>query len=129
MTRTISSYFVSKNTYYFMSNIANEISRSIFSKLTNSNLLTLKGESPHRVLHSATGGVTGITTGIISPLTVIFADFSLVIIISIGIGLFDPALVMTIIIIFSIILTTLFKLTNGRSITAARILMEKGIVN
>ena len=127
MTRTVSSYFVSKNTYYFMSNIATEISRNIFSKLTNSNLLTIKGESPHRVLHSATGGVTGITTGIISPLTMIFADFSLVIIISIGISLFDPALVMTIIIIFSIILTTLFKLTSGRSIAAARILMEKGI--
>jgi ABC-type multidrug transport system fused ATPase/permease subunit len=127
MTRTISSYLVSKNTYYFLSNISNEISRSIFSKLTNSNLLTIKGESPHRVLHSATGGVTGITTGVISPLTMIFADFSLVIIISIGIGIFDPVLVMTIIIIFSIILTTLLKLTNGRSIAAARILMEKGI--
>lgn len=127
MTRTISSYFVSKNTYYFMSNIANEISRNIFSKLTNSNLLTIKGESPHRVLHSATGGVTGITTGIISPLTIIFADFSLIIIISIGISLFDPVLVMTIIIIFSIILTTLFKMTKGRSIISAKILMEKGI--
>ena len=41
MTRTVSSYFVSKNTYYFMSNIANEISRNIFSKMTNSNLLSL----------------------------------------------------------------------------------------
>jgi len=127
MTRTISSYFVSKNTYYFMSNVANEISRNIFSKVTNSNLLTIKSESPHRVLHSATGGVNAITTGIISPLTIIFADFSLVIIISIGISLFDPALVMTIITIFSVILITLFKLTSGRSIAAARIIMEKGI--
>ena len=127
ITRTISSYFVSKNTYYFMSNVANEISRNIFSKVTNSNLLTIKGESPHRVLHSATGGVNAITNGIIGPLTVIFADFSLFMIISIGIGLFDPVLVMTIIMVFSIILITVFKLTNGRSIAAAGILMEKGI--
>jgi ATP-binding cassette, subfamily B, bacterial PglK len=127
VTRSTSSYLISKNTYYFLSDVACEISDKLFSKLANTNLLTLKHESPHRLLHAATGGVTSIATNIIGPVSLVISDLSLLLIIGFGIAIFDPLLVFSIVTIFSVVLVVVYRLTRERSITAAKILRERGI--
>jgi len=113
--RTIFSVYFSRKILYFLSFKSSAISSTLFSRTIQEPLLSIRSKSSQELLFALTSGVTTITMGILGTAAIIISDFSLLIVMAIGLFVIDPILAICTLLIFGTISGVLFKLLNKRA--------------
>lgn len=119
--RTVFSVYFSRKILYFLSYKSSALSARLFSRAIQEPLLSLRSKSSQELLFALTAGVTTVTMGILGTASILISDFSLLLIMAIGLFLLDPLLALSTLVVFGLISWILFKLLNTR----AQILGEK----
>ena len=124
IVRTIFSVYFSRRILYFLSFKASALSGRLFSRAIQEPLLSIKSKSSQELLFALTTGVTTVTMGVLGTAAILISDFSLLIIMTIGLFALDPILAISTLVVFGSISLVLFKLLNKR----AQILGEKNAI-
>jgi ABC-type multidrug transport system fused ATPase/permease subunit len=124
IVRTIFSVYFSRKILYFLSFKASALSGRLFSRAIQEPLLSIKSKSSQELLFALTAGVTTVTMGVLGTAAILISDFSLLIIMAIGLFALDPILAISTLAVFGSISLVLFKLLN----TKAQILGERNAV-
>ena len=117
ISRTVFSVYFSRKILYFLSFKASTLSGRLFSRTMQEPLLTIRSKSSQGLLFALTTGVATITMGILGTAAILIADFSLLIIMAIGLFVLDPILATSTLLVFGTISWILFKLLNTRAQT------------
>lgn len=117
ISRTVFSVYFSRKILYFLSFKASTLSSRLFSRTIQEPLLTIRSKSSQGLLFALTTGVATITMGILGTAAILIADFSLLIIMAIGLFALDPILATSTLLVFGTISWILFKLLNTRAQT------------
>lgn len=115
--RTLFSVYFSRKILYFLSYKASSLSARLFSRAIQEPLLSIRSKSSQELLFALTAGVTTVTMGILGTAAILISDFSLLLIMTIGLFVLDPLLASFTLVIFGIISWVLFKLLNTRAQT------------
>lgn len=115
--RTMFSVYFSRKILYFLSFKASSLSARLFSRAIQEPLLSIRSKSSQELLFALTAGVTTVTMGILGTAAILVSDFSLLLIMAIGLFLLDPLLASFTLVIFGLISWILFKLLNARAQT------------
>jgi ABC-type multidrug transport system fused ATPase/permease subunit len=107
--RTVVSVVVSKRILFFLSRRAAKITGVLTAKLLAQPLLKVQERSNQEILYALTIGVSTITLGVIGAALTIIADFSLVVIILIGLFALDTIVALITIVFFGIIGLLLYR--------------------
>jgi ATP-binding cassette, subfamily B, bacterial PglK len=124
IVRTIFSVYFSRKILFFLSFKASVLSGRLFSRAIQEPLLSIKSKSSQELLFALTTGVTTVTMGILGTAAILVSDFSLLVIMAIGLFVLDPILALSTLGVFGSISIVLFKLLN----TKAQMLGEKNAV-
>ncbi len=124
IVRTIFSVYFSRKILYFLSFKASALSGRLFARAIQEPLLSIKSKTSQELLFALTTGVTTVTMGVLGTAAILVSDFSLLIIMAIGLFALDPILAMSTLAVFGSISLVLFKLLN----TKAQTLGEKNAV-
>jgi len=119
--KTIFSVYFSRRILYFLSFKSSTLSSRLFSRAIQQPLLSLRSRSSQELLFAVTTGVTTVTMGVLATAAILISDFTLLIIMAIGLSILDPVLALSTLLLFGLISFVLFKLLN----TQAQILGEK----
>ena len=119
--RTAFSVYFSRKILYFLSFKASALSSRLFSRAIQEPLLSIRSKSSQELLFALTTGVTTVTMGILGTAAILISDFSLLLIMAIGLFALDPILAASTLLVFGSISWILFKLLNKR----AQVLGEK----
>lgn len=113
--RTVLSIVFSRRTLIFLSRRAASLSETLFEKLFSQSLLFIKERSSQQNLFAITQGVSSITVGIIGTSIALIADLSLTVILLVGLFLVDPAISISMVVVFTLIGFSLYKLMQGKA--------------
>jgi ABC-type multidrug transport system fused ATPase/permease subunit len=115
ISRTVLSIVFSRRILYFLSRRAAVISGNLLSGLLRQSLMFVQGRTTQQTLYSLTQGVSSITVGIIGTTISIVADLSLLGVISAGLFIVDPITSISMLVVFSILGFTLYKVMDVRA--------------
>jgi ABC-type multidrug transport system fused ATPase/permease subunit len=113
--RTIFSVVFTRRTLFFLSKKGAEISSDLTSKLLSQGLLDIQKRNTQETLYALTQGVNMITMGVLATTVTMVADTSLLLILSIGLIVIDPAIAVSTFAIFSILGLSIYKMTTLRA--------------
>jgi ABC-type multidrug transport system fused ATPase/permease subunit len=113
ITRTILSVFINRKILFFLSRCGAKLSGDLVEKLLSTPLSFVQDKSNQERLYSLTVGVSAITVELIGSATVIFSDFFLLMILSIGLFIVDPILaIATVLFLFLVALGLYVSMTR-----------------
>ena len=115
--RTILSIIFTRKILHFLSHSGARISKELISKLLATNLTQINNQSNQQRLFALTEGVNSVMIGIIGNVVAIISDFSLLIIIGVGLFIVDPDVAFLMVSLFSLIAVALYKLMHGKART------------
>jgi ABC-type multidrug transport system fused ATPase/permease subunit len=113
--RTFLSILFTRRTLYFLSLRGAKISSELVGKLLQQPLLTIQSRTNQENLFAVTSGVGAITMGILGAGVMVVADFSLLIIITAGLFILNPAVAFGTLLMFSSISFLLHKALHNRA--------------
>jgi len=112
ISRTILSVIFARRTLYFLSRRGARISSSLISKLLAQDLLTIQRRTTQETLYAVTRGVDSITLGVIGITVTLISDFSLLIVMTIGLLVVDPVIAISTVVVFGFVGWLLYRLLN-----------------
>lgn len=113
--RTFLSVYFSRKILYFLSYKTSALSSRLFSRLIQEPLLVVRSKSSQELLFALTAGITSVTMGILGTVAILISDFSILIIIAVGLFILDPILALSTIVLFSTISWILYRLLNKKA--------------
>jgi ABC-type multidrug transport system fused ATPase/permease subunit len=113
--RTILSIFFTRRVLFFLSQRGARISADLISRLLSQPLLIVQSRTTQEMLYSVTIGVERIVIQVLASAVVWISDFSLLIVLILGILLLDPVTGVATIFIFSTIGFFLYKFMHIRA--------------
>jgi len=127
VVRTLSSIFLTKRILLFMSRRAALITSQLVTNLFSRSILDLQKYSQQQVLYSVTTGVQNLTLGVIGTGITAISDFSLLLVLAVGLLVVDPWMAISIIFSFTIIGYCLYRYMKHRSFVIGCDEVEFGI--
>lgn len=115
ISKTLFSIYITKRTVYFLSLRGAQLSSELISKLFSSPLLTVKSKSMNEMIYSLTGGIASVTVGVLSTGVGVIADFSILIIIGLGLAIVDPLIALGTVSLFGLIGLILYRFMHVRA--------------
>jgi ATP-binding cassette, subfamily B, bacterial PglK len=115
--RTVLSIIFSRKILFFLSRKAAEISSDVISKYLSQNVTQVQARSTQEVLYCITIGIPAITLGVIGTTINIISDISLLLILSIGLFLVNPAMAFGSLFTFSILGAFVYRLLSNQAKT------------
>jgi len=115
ISRSIFSIIITRRILYFLSRRSAVISSNLITQLMNQNLLQIRSRSSQETLFAVTTGVNTIILSVIGSLVTLVSDFSILIIICIGLFAVDPILAGLTFFLFSSIVVVLYLLIHKRA--------------
>jgi len=112
ISRTILSVIFARRTLYFLSRRGARISSSLISKLLSQDLLTIQRRTTQETLYAVTRGVDSITLGVIGITVTLISDFSLLMVMTIGLLVVDPVIAISTVVVFGFVGWLLYRLLN-----------------
>jgi ABC-type multidrug transport system fused ATPase/permease subunit len=112
--KTLASLYFTRRSLYFLSRRSAQLSSILISKLLGQSLLKIQERSMQQTIYALTNGVSTITVGILGTLVYLISDFSLLIILSIGLFVVDTTIAISTLFIFTIIGVLLYKIMHIR---------------
>ena len=113
--KTFFSVSFTRRTLFFLSRRAGLLSTELVGRLLNQPLVKIQERSPQEHIFLVTTGVNTIMLGVLGALIGICADFSLLIIITVGLFAVDPIVSLATLILFGGIGLTLYWLMSFRA--------------
>jgi ABC-type multidrug transport system fused ATPase/permease subunit len=113
VSKTILSVILTKKTFRFLSRKCSELASDAIARLFSLPLLTLQQKSSQSIVYSMTSGITNLTIGVLGSLVMVIADFSLLLILFLGMATFDPALAVSALTLF-LLIAALLHLTLSK---------------
>jgi len=98
--KTFLSILITRRTFFFMSNLAANISAELFSRYLSQNLTQIQKHNSQAVLYFVSEGIRNIIIGILGTAITLVADFSLLVILLIGLFLVDIQMTLLTFILF-----------------------------
>jgi ATP-binding cassette subfamily C protein len=114
-TRTIMTIVISRRILHFLGLRAAEISSNLVSKLLAGNLVKIQGKTTYDVQYAIGPGVSALILGVLGVSANLVADFSLLIIIGIGIFVIDSATAITALVMFGLMFLVIYAFTHKRA--------------
>lgn len=90
MTRTLLSIYFTRKILFFLGNEAARISSALVERTLSQSVLFIDSRSMPRTVYAVSDGVSAIVMGIIAAGATLIADFSLLLIVGIGLFAVDP---------------------------------------
>ncbi len=115
ITKTLLSLFLTKRTLKFLGKKSSDLSAELATSLFNSNLELIQSKSSHERAYAITNGASNLMLGVIGASILLFSDFALLTVMSIGLFAVDPIMAISSITIFSSIGLLMYFLTNKRA--------------
>jgi len=112
--KTLASLYFTRRSLYFLSRRSAQLSSILISKLLGQSLLKIQERSMQQTIYALTNGVSTITVGVLGTLVYLISDFSLLIILSIGLFVVDTTIAISTLFIFTIIGVLLYKIMHIR---------------
>jgi ATP-binding cassette, subfamily B, bacterial PglK len=115
VSRTILSVILTKATLRILSRISSNITSDLVSKLFSRSLLEVRKQSVYENVYALTSGVGSIMLGIIGVVVSLLADFSLLLVLIIGLAVINPLVALSTLGVFSGIGLTMYFLQKNRA--------------
>jgi len=125
--RTLSSLFLSWKIINFLSARSAQISNDLLSNITQKGLLELQNKSTAHTNYILGPGVSSIAVGILGTISNVIGDISLLIIVTIGVLIIDPAIAVASIILFSSVILYLYLYLHKKTEKIGRDLTLRNI--
>lgn len=113
--RTLLSIFFTKKSLNFLAIQGAQLSEALLSRLLRERNIAIRSSSTQNMIYSLTSGVIAVTLGLIASAIAILADFSLLIILFVGLLIVDPVLSILTVVAFSLVGYLLFKFSHKES--------------
>ncbi len=110
--RTVLSVVITKKIFYFLGRRGALISSNLVTRLLSQSILEVQRRSTQETVYALTVGVSAITLGVLAATMAIIADFSLLVIIVLGLFLVDSIMAVVTIIFFGLLGFILYHLMN-----------------
>lgn len=115
ITKTITSIFFIRKTFFFLSSKTSEISEVLLSNVLQQNLVDLQKRSSQQIVYSVAEGVKNILIGILGTAMTIVADASMLLVVTVGLFIIDPVVALSCTILISFTGFVLYNQLNTRS--------------
>lgn len=115
VSRTILSIVLSRKILFFISHRGSVISSELANKLFSRGLIEVKKRSTQQNLYALTTGVQGVTLGVIGTGVILIADFSLLLVLLVGLLVVNVAVAISAFMIFAAVGFILYKTMHLRS--------------
>ena len=113
--RTLLSIYFTKKSLNFLAIQGAQLSEALLSRLLREKNIAVRSSSTQNMIYSLTSGVIAITLGLIASAIAILADFSLLIILFVGLLIVDPILSILTVVSFSLVGYLLFRFSHKES--------------
>ena len=110
--RTLLSIIFTRRILFFLSRRGAKISANLIARLLSQPLLTVQARTTQETLFAVTSGVSLITLQILATSIVMISDFSLLLIMAVGLFVVNPSTAIATFIVFSFILYLIYKLMH-----------------
>jgi ABC-type multidrug transport system fused ATPase/permease subunit len=127
VARTLLSIFLTWRVLIFLSDKSAEISSKLLNQILKKGMLEIQKRSTAQTQYILGSGVSSIAIGILGTATSVIADISLLIIISAGILVIDPAIALSSILLFSLVTAYLYFVMHAKAESIGRQLSFKSI--
>ncbi len=121
ISRTLLTILFTKRTIAFLSRQGASLGSTLFKRILSQPLIFLQTRTSQDFVYLTTIGANSVTIGIIGTLITLLADISLLLVMGIGLFLFDPLIAIQTIVIFAVIAFVLYVLLQNR----AKVLSEE----
>jgi len=113
--RTLFSVFFTRRILFFLSRRGAKISADTISRLLSQSLLVIQSRTTQEMLYAVTKGVELIVLQVLAVTIVLISDFSLLLIMTIGLLVVDPKTAFGLIILFSAMAIFLYRFMTIRA--------------
>jgi ABC-type multidrug transport system fused ATPase/permease subunit len=115
ISRTAISAFFVRRTLYFLSRRGAVISADLIGKVLSQPITAIQSKASQETLYSVTRGVFTITMGVIGTVVTLISDFSLLLVVLIGLFVVDPVMAIGTIVLFSSVGFLMYWLLHVRA--------------
>lgn len=109
LMKTFLTVLVTKKTMLFLSRRGAAISSDLVARLLSRSLPFIQKRTTQQTLFAVTHGVTTITIGVLSTVVTMISDFSLLVILTIGLFLVDPVIAVSTLLVFGMIIFMMYR--------------------
>jgi len=120
VSKSLLTMYFSKRILYFLSQKSATISSKLVNQILGQHLIAVRGNSSPRLIYAATTGVTSLVVGVLGNLVSVVSDLALCIVLGTSLIIFSPALSLSSLCIFALMLFIIFKYLNKKSIWVTR---------
>ena len=115
--RTLVSAIFMRKTLYFLSRRGALISASLVRKVLSQSLLTMQARTNQQTVFALTTGVQSITVGVLGTFVLLVADFSLLLVMAVGLLIVNWTMAIGTLVVFSGVAWTLYRFMYLRAQT------------
>jgi ABC-type multidrug transport system fused ATPase/permease subunit len=112
--RTLVSIIFIRKSLFFLAHKAAVISGNLTSRVLGQPMLQLQKRTSQETLYALTTGVSSLVLNILGTVVILASDLSLVLVLTIGLLIFDPSTAVGSFIFFAIIAVFLYRLSSAR---------------
>jgi len=115
MMKTLLTVLITKRTMLFLSRRGAAISSDLVARLLSRSLLFIQKRTTQQTLFAVTQGVATITMGVLATVVTMVSDFSLLIILSVGLFLVDPVIAASTLLVFGTIIFVMYRMMHTKA--------------
>lgn len=115
VTKTILSIYFVKKTYFFLARTSASISANLVKKVLSQTIDELNKKSMQKTIFNVTYGVDSIAVGVLGTLVAIVSDFSLIVVMILGLFFVDSLMAVITFVTFSFLALALYKLLSDKA--------------
>ena len=113
--RTILSIYFTRRILFFLSRRGATISANLIARLLSQSIIMIQGRTTQETLYAVTKGVELIVLQVLATVVVLVSDFSLLLVLAVGLFLVDPTTAIGTFVIFSMIGYLLYRFMHVRA--------------
>ncbi len=124
IAKTIFAILFTRKIFYFLSAKSADISGNLISKYLSQDLIQVQARSTQEILYICSDGVKDLMIGILATSISVVTDFSMLLMLSVGLFFIDPVIASATLVIFLVAGFSLYRLLGVRSAKIGKLLSE-----
>jgi ABC-type multidrug transport system fused ATPase/permease subunit len=115
LVKTVISIYITRKTYFFLSNISTQISMDLITKYLYQDFAEIQSMNTHEIIYIVTEGTKNIVLGILGTFMALISDISLLLILGIGLFFINVQITVLVILLFGSVAFCLHYLLKIRA--------------
>ncbi|MFY7885731.1 MAG: hypothetical protein ACOVOV_12915, partial [Dolichospermum sp.] len=115
VVKTFASLYFNKKVIFFLSRRSALMSANLTSNLFKKSFTEIKKQGSQNLIYTLTTGVDRITVGVLATSVALIADFSLLIVLLIGLMVVNPVMTIILLLALSLVATVLYLFIRNRN--------------